>query len=119
MDDKGDEKSTGVSRRSPNIDQAMNMVKFRVAWWFKHHGTSSKVPLTTIVLSLKECCSEVKPVKRIRVEEWIPPTSKALKFNVDGSARGSPGLAGMGGVLRDEREKILCLFFLFSRSSGF
>ncbi|KAK0574812.1 hypothetical protein LWI29_029477 [Acer saccharum] len=33
-----------------------------------------------------------------------------LKFNIDGSARGSPGLAGMGGVLRDASGKVLCLF---------
>ena len=33
-----------------------------------------------------------------------------LKFNVDGSARGKPGPAGIGGVLRISDGKILCLF---------
>ena len=34
-------------------------------------------------------------------------------FNVDGFARGKPGPAGIGGVLRDSRGKVLCVFSLF------
>ena len=44
-----------------------------------------------------------------------------LKFNVDGSARGNPGPAGIRGVLRDSKGKVLfvlvslfCLGFLFT-----
>ncbi|KAK2651427.1 hypothetical protein Ddye_011283 [Dipteronia dyeriana] len=33
-----------------------------------------------------------------------------LKFNVDGSARGNPGNAGIGGVFRDNYGKVLSLF---------
>lgn len=33
-----------------------------------------------------------------------------LKFNVDGATRGKPSSAGIGGVLRDDRGAILCLF---------
>ena len=46
----------------------------------------------------------------IIVANWIPPPIDSLIFNVDGSARGSPGQAGIGGVLRDHRRKVLCLF---------
>ncbi|KAK2651641.1 hypothetical protein Ddye_011497 [Dipteronia dyeriana] len=35
-----------------------------------------------------------------------------LKFNVDGSPRGRPGLAGIGGVFRDSEGKVVCLFSL-------
>ena len=35
---------------------------------------------------------------------------KGLKFNVDGSAYGNPGPAGCGGILRNERGRILALF---------
>ncbi|KAL4291112.1 hypothetical protein GQ457_14G017520 [Hibiscus cannabinus] len=42
--------------------------------------------------------------------EWIPPVRGARKFNVDGSARGKPGPAGCGGVLRDASGCILALF---------
>ena len=31
---------------------------------------------------------------------WTPPLYGALKINTDGSSRGNPGLAGIGGVVR-------------------
>ena len=34
----------------------------------------------------------------------------ALKLNVDGSAKGNPGHAGIGGVLRDSKGKVLGSF---------
>ena len=37
----------------------------------------------------------------------------AFKFNVDGSARGKPGPAGTGGVLRDFKGKVICLFSFY------
>ena len=35
--------------------------------------------------------------------QWQAPPSKALKWNVDGSAKGKPGRAGIGGVLHDDK----------------
>ncbi|KAK3231064.1 hypothetical protein Dsin_002945 [Dipteronia sinensis] len=49
---------------------------------------------------------------RVMVKE-VPPMSDRLKFNVDGSAIGKPGPAGVGGVLRDSNGKVLCMFSLF------
>ncbi|KAK3184724.1 hypothetical protein Dsin_032010 [Dipteronia sinensis] len=49
-------------------------------------------------------------MKISKVEDWIPPIVIALKFNVDGSARGSLGLAGIGGVHRDHKRNVLCIF---------
>ncbi|KAK2654440.1 hypothetical protein Ddye_014296 [Dipteronia dyeriana] len=43
---------------------------------------------------------------------WIPPESETLMFNIDGSARGSPGFAGIGGVLCDQSGKVFCSFSL-------
>ena len=40
----------------------------------------------------------------------MPPLAGSLKFNVDGSAQGKPGLAGCGGVLKDTDGKVLALF---------
>ena len=51
----------------------------------------------------------MKPKKRF-FEQWIPPGLEAFKFNVDGSVRGQLGQAGIGGVLRDSRGLVLCLF---------
>ena len=53
----------------------------------------------------------MKPNKR-KSEVWILPGLEALKFNLDGLARGKPGPAGIGGVLRDYRGKVLCLFLI-------
>ena len=48
--------------------------------------------------------------KEIRIKAWIPPAVSKMCFYVDGSSRGNPGNAGIGGVLRDRNGKILCLF---------
>jgi ribonuclease HI len=38
------------------------------------------------------------------------PSSGVLKFNVDGSSKGKPGHAGMGGILRDSNGHVICVF---------
>ena len=47
---------------------------------------------------MAERCIISKRVKAPRVKDWVPPAPDVLKFNVDGSVRGSTGMAGMGGV---------------------
>ena len=42
---------------------------------------------------------KVKTVKKATI--WKCPPLDSLKFNVDGSAKGKLGPAGIGGVLRD------------------
>ncbi|KAK2648314.1 hypothetical protein Ddye_015803 [Dipteronia dyeriana] len=42
--------------------------------------------------------------------DWIPPPSDVLKFNVDGSVRGTAGQAGIRGVLWVNPSNILCSF---------
>ncbi|KAK3205181.1 hypothetical protein Dsin_019227 [Dipteronia sinensis] len=66
-----------------------------------------------MLLNMKESCLEVKRVKPVKSAEWLPPAGEALKFNVDGSAMGNPGIAGIGGVLRDKSGKVWGLFFAF------
>lgn len=41
---------------------------------------------------------------------WVPPIGGNYKWNVDGSSKGKPGAAGIGGVLRDSRGEVMCLF---------
>ena len=43
------------------------------------------------------------------------PPRGLLKFNVDGATRDKPGLAGIGGVLRNDKDEVL---LLFSKSVG-
>ncbi|WRX10497.1 Ribonuclease H domain - like 7 [Theobroma cacao] len=35
---------------------------------------------------------------------WTPPPYSTLKLNIDGAAKGKPGPAGIGGVLRDHQD---------------
>ena len=42
---------------------------------------------------------------------WIPPQAGTFKINVDGAAKGNPGLAGYGGVIINSRGSILSLFW--------
>lgn len=45
-----------------------------------------------------------------RLMSWVPPLDGALKFSVDGEARGKPGLIGVGRVLRNSQGDVLVFF---------
>ena len=53
------------------------------------------------------------PTKVTRGCDWNPPMDDDLMFSVDGSANRNPTTSGVGGVLRDARGRILCLFLTF------
>ncbi|KAK3200760.1 hypothetical protein Dsin_024175 [Dipteronia sinensis] len=63
-----------------------------------------------MLLNIREASIDSKPMKKIYPAVWQPPNDGSLKFNVDGSARGCPGMAGMGGVLRNHCGRVLGLF---------
>jgi hypothetical protein len=44
-------------------------------------------------------------------ETWEPPPQTIFKLNFDGAAKGNPGLAGVGGVIRDLRGEILGIYW--------
>ena len=92
------------------VRQAADLVKFRIVWWFKHIGKGSNEAVELMLLNLKDLCVDQKKSKVSKIVDWIPPDLGYLKFNVDGSAKGKPGPAGMGGVLRNSYGKVLCLF---------
>ena len=93
-----------------DVTRAVDLVKFRLGWWFKHFGKGSDVPITHILLNIVECCSGKPKRDLLRKEAWSPPMVNALFFNVDGSVLNPPGPAGIGGVLRDHNGKVLCVF---------
>ena len=41
-----------------------------------------------------------KPLQRIYSVIWVPPPVGWVKINTDGAAKGSPGLAGAGGIFK-------------------
>ncbi|KAK1564862.1 hypothetical protein Q3G72_013377 [Acer saccharum] len=91
---------------------ATDMVSFRVVWWFKYMRKKCLEPITHMLLNIQVSCSSSKHRKQIFNKWWQPPSPSAMKFNVDGSSRGNPGNAGIGGVLRDCLGKVLGLFSL-------
>jgi len=44
------------------------------------------------------------------VNIWKPPPYGFLKVNIDGAAKGNPGLVGFGGAIRDDQEQIQKIF---------
>ncbi|KAK2659387.1 hypothetical protein Ddye_005920 [Dipteronia dyeriana] len=90
--------------KAANLSVSLDSVKFRVTWWFKNFSSGSDVAVTLLMLDLKERCIDKTTVKVPSSIVWSPPVDEDLLFNVDGSTRGSPGMAGVGGVLRDSRE---------------
>ncbi|KAI9185392.1 hypothetical protein LWI28_006777 [Acer negundo] len=79
-------------------------------------GVGSSEDLT-LLLDIEGRCVDRQPTKVIRPCSWSPPMDNDLIFNIDGSARGSPGLARIDGVMRDASGKFLCLFSSFVGSA--
>ncbi|KAK2639264.1 hypothetical protein Ddye_027059 [Dipteronia dyeriana] len=63
-----------------------------------------------MLLNLKDRCTENGKAKKGREVFWKPLPSETLQFNADGSSRGSPGEAGIGGVMRNSNGKVMCIF---------
>lgn len=55
------------------------------------------------------------PLKRkvCRVGRWRPPPMDILKINSDGSSRGNPGQAGVGGIGRDFDGNVIFMFSIY------
>ncbi|KAK3223218.1 hypothetical protein Dsin_010243 [Dipteronia sinensis] len=96
--------------RDTSLNQAEDLVKFRVAWWFKNLGNGSTDTITTIVLNIKDCCVEARGSKSLKFKDWRLSPTESLKFNVDGSVSGVMGQAGIGGILRNQNGKVFCVF---------
>ncbi|KAK3193118.1 hypothetical protein Dsin_024428 [Dipteronia sinensis] len=98
------------NNRDASLSQAVDTVKFKVVWWFKTYGGGSVDSITNMTSNIKDCCVEARGSKVPSSQDWRPPPFGSLFFNLDGLSRGSPGQAGVGGVLRDHIGRILCLF---------
>ena len=70
---------------------AVDLILFRVAWWFKHHGVGSSDQISSLLQCVSEHCKDPVKLKKRPFEPWTPPGMEVLKFNVDGSVRDLPG----------------------------
>ncbi|KAK3189308.1 hypothetical protein Dsin_028869 [Dipteronia sinensis] len=80
-----------VNNRDFDIDWVIDLVKFRVVWWFKHCGKGCHDSITLLLNNIKDLCIDKPKRKAGCREEWTPPPFDTLFFNVNGSARGKPG----------------------------
>lgn len=54
-------------------------------------------------------------LKKKKKVAWCSPPRGALKFNVNGTNQGKPGLVGIWGVLRNHKGEVL---YIFSKNVG-
>ncbi|KAK2650149.1 hypothetical protein Ddye_017638 [Dipteronia dyeriana] len=87
---------------------ALDSIKFRAVWCFKHLGEGSNDDVSLLLLDVKERYVDKILAKSSKNVYWTPPANDDLFFNVNGSTRGNPGAAGIGRVLRDANGNILC-----------
>ncbi|EEF29695.1 conserved hypothetical protein [Ricinus communis] len=81
----------------------------------KMHWIEASIP--SYPFSVNEIMTSSLPLKRwrsvcsIRPDlQWLPPLANELKWNVYGSIIGKPGIAGIGGVLRNAEGLFIALF---------
>ncbi|KAK2642542.1 hypothetical protein Ddye_024305 [Dipteronia dyeriana] len=86
----------------PVPSSILDSIQFQVSWWFKHHGCGSSKSLTSLIQCVCEFCKDPLKSKNHAMKAWIPPSVGALKFNVYGSARGQPELAGIDICFRGD-----------------
>ena len=77
--------------KDAHFSMALDAVRFRIAWWFKHFGNGLADDIAILLLDIKDKCIDRKTAKVIKQNLWSPPMGEDLLFNVDGSVRGSPG----------------------------
>eukprot|EP00268_Persea_americana_P062605 TRINITY_DN8040_c1_g2_i6.p1 TRINITY_DN8040_c1_g2~~TRINITY_DN8040_c1_g2_i6.p1 ORF type:complete len:254 (+),score=31.35 TRINITY_DN8040_c1_g2_i6:132-893(+) len=86
--------------KSKDREDIAFMIVLKIAKWASIKKELEHLTLDNI-LSNWEACLGSGCVKKKHLVTWSPPSPNVLKFNVDGAARGKPGPAGIGGILRN------------------
>ena len=83
-----------------DLRQTIDVIKLRIASWF-----NAKWPGVYLVSDVVRFSNAIKVPPKVKIVKeptcWKFPTPRYMKFNVDGSFKGKPRPAGIGGVLRD------------------
>lgn len=90
-------------------EDVAHLVLLMIAKWISNRSKFDNLKVEGILHNWEVSLSS-GPSKVVKVVFWVPPTREVLKFNVDETARGKPGLAGIGGVLCNSDGDVLVLF---------
>ncbi|KAK2651418.1 hypothetical protein Ddye_011274 [Dipteronia dyeriana] len=63
------------------FENAMDLVKFRVAWWFKNLGKCSNESVSLLVIDTAERCLDLGKIMVPKMGDWIPPQPEISMFN--------------------------------------
>ena len=92
-----------------NFETVWDLHLMRIFWWIQAFSKECSYTANAFLYHFERVRLNHK-VKPTRICVWSPPPADALKFNVDGSAKGSPGPSGIGGVCRNHKGEILGFF---------
>lgn len=82
------------------MDVLIEKVRFVVASWVSVLPLFHDFPLASILRCWKEVAFS-SSLKHQCLLKWQTPALDFYMLNINGSAIGNPGLAGMGGIIRD------------------
>lgn len=101
---------------SRSILQLQDLVIMRLCWWIKGWGSDfpygpNEVLNCPSCLDGKSASSCPKTALLVKApRQWSPPPPMTVKWNVDASMKIICSKSAIGGVLRDDNGKFLCLF---------
>ncbi|XVF09300.1 hypothetical protein REPUB_Repub07fG0080700 [Reevesia pubescens] len=87
-----------------NHSNLIEIIRLRVASWSKAKWPDCNYSFDDIFRTPKVMALSTFSKKSIAALKWKTPPKGYLKFDVDGSSCGNPEPAGIGGVLRDEKD---------------
>lgn len=91
-------------------DHESYQIKLRLGFWMKGWATDCPYSPGDLVINLDGVSSWKKVTNQRVKSKWDPPPPRSWKWNVDGSSKGKLGPAGIGGVLRDDKGRVLAKF---------
>ncbi|XP_077225823.1 uncharacterized protein LOC143859035 [Tasmannia lanceolata] len=86
----------------------MRIIAVAIAWT-RCHPSFRFVSAYDLWEGWREVCFSSERANII-VHSWEPPPNGMLKLNFDGACFGNPGLAGVGGLCREDSGKVLWAF---------
>lgn len=101
---------SAFSNKETSLSHILDLVKFKTGCWIKAFFSSCSSSLLDFNVDMFSISMSHSHHMYENLLSWCAPAHGALKFNVDGSAMGKSGLAGIGGLLRNSVGVVLAIF---------